>query len=78
MHDCKVVMVYKVIPEYEGIFSTGLNTGRYYKSVKILSECKVPELYMIWLRHPSKPGDIIQSFELCTKLYKPFELQPMG
>lgn len=47
---------------------------------KILSESKVPRVvYDFMLRHPFETReDIIQSFELCTKLYKPFELQLHG
>ncbi|NMB96589.1 MAG: B12-binding domain-containing radical SAM protein [Clostridiaceae bacterium] len=50
------------------------------KASKILSECKVPRVvYDFMLRHPFETReDIIQSFELCTKLYKPFELQLHG
>jgi len=47
---------------------------------KILSECKVPRVvYDFILRHPFETQeDIMQSFELCTKLHKPFELQLHG
>jgi anaerobic magnesium-protoporphyrin IX monomethyl ester cyclase len=47
---------------------------------KVLSECKIPRIvYDFMLRHPFETKeDIMQSFELCTKLYKPFELQLHG
>jgi len=50
------------------------------KASRILSECKVPRIvYDFMLRHPFETReDIIQSFELCKRLYKPFELQLHG
>ncbi|NLC67815.1 MAG: radical SAM protein, partial [Clostridiaceae bacterium] len=44
---------------------------------KVLSDCKVPRVvYDFILRHPFETEeDIVKSFELCMKLYPPFELQ---
>ncbi|HHV97252.1 MAG TPA: B12-binding domain-containing radical SAM protein [Clostridiaceae bacterium] len=47
---------------------------------KILSESKVPRvIYDFMLRHPFETReDMTQTFELCKKLHKPFELQLHG
>lgn len=56
------------------------DAGKILEASAVLAGCRVPQVtYDLMLRHPFETEeDIRQTFELCTELRRPFELQLHG